>query len=127
MGEIYENETWLQIVFITGIIGGGAAMLAGRAIAETWRPYWQVVLYMLMLGAAVRFVHFALFEATLLSPLSYLADTMFLLLCASAAWRITLAGKMVRQYGWLYERAGPFRWRSRTDLPDSEPPLTAGS
>jgi hypothetical protein len=127
MGELYDNETWLQILFITGIIGGGAAVLAGRAIAETWRPYWQVVLYMLMLGAAVRFVHFALFEATLLSPLSYLADTAFLLACASAAWRMTLAGKMVRQYNWLYERAGPFGWRSRGDIPDDRPPHGAGS
>jgi len=121
MGELYDNETWLQILFITGILGGGAAVLAGRAIAETWRPYWQVVLYMLMLGAAVRFVHFALFEATLLSPLSYLADTAFLLVSASAAWRMTLAGKMVRQYGWLYERAGPFGWRNRADIADEEP------
>ncbi|HWM81497.1 MAG TPA: hypothetical protein VNQ56_05480 [Pseudolabrys sp.] len=127
MGEFYDSETWLQILFITGIIGGGAAVLAGRAIAQTWRPYWQVVLYMLMLGAAVRFVHFALFETTLLSPLSYLADTAFLLLCASAAWRITLVGKMVRQYGWLYERAGLFRWRSRTNAPEGKPPLTARS
>jgi hypothetical protein len=121
MGVLYESETWLQILFITGIVGGGAAILAGRAIAQTWRPYWQVVLYMLMLGAAVRFVHFALFEATLLSPLSYAADTVFLLLCASAAWRITLAGKMVRQYGWLYERAGPFRWRAHAGIPNNDP------
>ena len=49
------------------MIGGGAAWLAGRAIAQTWRPFWQVVVYMLLLGAAVRFVHFALFEADLLS------------------------------------------------------------
>ena len=49
-------------------MGGGAAALAGRAIAQTWRPFWSVMVYMAMLGAAVRFVHFALFEATLLSP-----------------------------------------------------------
>ena len=33
---------------------------------------------MAMLGAAVRFVHFALFEGTLLSPASYVADTLYL-------------------------------------------------
>ena len=61
------------------MIGGGAAFLAGRAIAQTWRPFWHVVIYMAMLGAAVRFVHFALFEGTLLSPASYAADTLYLL------------------------------------------------
>ena len=68
MDGIYANETLLQVVLVTGVIGGGAACLAGRAIAQTWRPFWHVVAYMLLLGAAVRFVHFALFEATLLSP-----------------------------------------------------------
>ena len=33
------------------------------------------VAYTLLLGCAVRFVHFALFEGTLLSPASYGADT----------------------------------------------------
>ena len=33
---------------------------------RTWRPWWHVALYMLLLGAAVRFLHFALFDATLL-------------------------------------------------------------
>lgn len=117
MSGLYANESWPQVLFITVLLGGSAAALAGRAIADTWRPYWHVVLYMLLLGAAVRFVHFALFEANLLSPPSYLVDTLFLLLCASASWRITLAAKMVRQYDWMYERAGPFNWRERSIRP----------
>ena len=122
MSGLYASETWPQVLFITVLIGGGAAALAGRAIAETWRPYWNVVLYMLLLGAAVRFVHFALFEAELLSLPSYLVDTLFLLLCASASWRMTLAAKMVRQYAWMYERAGLFNWRERPDRPDTRHP-----
>ena len=43
---------------------------------------------MALLGAAVRFVHFALFDATLLSPVSYAADTLYLLLLSALAWRI---------------------------------------
>jgi hypothetical protein len=126
MEGLYTTETWPQVAMITVIIGGGAAILAGRAIAQTWRPYWHVVIYMLLLGGAVRFVHFALFEAELLSLPSYLVDTLFLLLCASAAWRMTLAGKMVRQYGWMYERAGPFQWRDRPIKPDPAPQPPAG-
>ena len=56
-------------------MGGGAAWLAGRAIAATWRPWWHVAVYMLVLGVAVRFIHFALFDGTLLSPHYYLVDT----------------------------------------------------
>ena len=113
MDELYGSETLLQIILVTGVIGGGAAFLAGRAIAQTWRPFWSVVVYMLMLGAAVRFVHFALFEATLLSPPSYAADTAYLIVLGAFAWRMTRAGQMATQYYWLYERVGPLNWRER--------------
>ena len=56
MGGLYTGEGWFEIFFVTGIIGGLAAWATGRAIAETWRPYYQLVAYMLLLGAAVRFV-----------------------------------------------------------------------
>ena len=68
MTDLYAEESLLQVLLVTGLIGGGAAFLAGRAIAQTWRPFWHVVVYMALLGGAVRFVHFALFEGTLLSP-----------------------------------------------------------
>ena len=78
MSGLYESESLLQVLLVTGVIGGGAAWLAGRAIATTWRPFWHVVAYTLLLGCAVRFVHFALFEGTLLSAASYAADTVYL-------------------------------------------------
>jgi hypothetical protein len=111
--QLYGSETWLQVLLVTGVIGGGAAFLAGRAIAQTWRPFWHVLVYMMMLGGAVRFVHFALFEATLLSPASYAADTAYLLIVGATAWRITRAAQMATQYYWLYLRTGPFTWRER--------------
>src|ERR1700753_2329013 len=101
MDSLYAEETWLQIALVTGVLGGGAAFLAGRAIAQTWRPFWHVLIYMAMLGAAVRFVHFALFEATLLSPASYAADTLWLILLGALAWRMTRAAQMATQYYWL--------------------------
>jgi hypothetical protein len=120
MEQIYTSESLLQVLLVTGLIGGGAAWLAGRAIAHTWRPFWHVIGYMALLGAAVRFVHFALFEADLLAPLSYAADTAFLLVVGSLGWRITRAAQMVTQYSWLYERSGPFTWRPKTGL-DARP------
>lgn len=125
MGGLYATETFLQVLFVTGIIGGAAAWATGRAIAGTWRPYWQVVTYMLLLGGAVRFVHFALFEGELLSVPSYLADMLYLLAVASLAWRITRARRMVTQYRWLYERTSPLTWRERRTSPEThggEPP-----
>lgn len=115
MGELYATESFPQILMVTGIIGGGAAWLAGRAIARTWRPAWHAVAYMLLLGAAVRFVHFALFEADFLSLPSYAVDTLFFILVGSLSWRFTRASQMVTQYPWLYERSGPLSWRDRQD------------
>jgi hypothetical protein len=124
MYDLYPTETPLQVLFVTGLIGGGAAWLAGRAIAQTWRPFWHVVAYMALLGAAVRFVHFALFDATLLSPESYAADTIYLLLLSALAWRMTRAGQMATQYYWLYERTGPMSWRERAKV--AENPVAPG-
>ena len=53
MDELYAAESLLQIALVTGVLGGGAAFLAGRATAQTWRPFWSLVVYMAMLGAAV--------------------------------------------------------------------------
>ena len=115
MGELYATETWLQILLVTGMLGGGAAWLTGHAIAETWRPYWHVIVYLALLGAAVRFVHFALFEAELLSLPSYAADTVYFIVVGSLAFRVTRTTQMVRQYPWAYERTGPLSWRSRRE------------
>jgi hypothetical protein len=125
--ELYASESLLQVLLVTGVIGGGAAFLAGRAVAQTWRPFWTVLLYMAMLGGAVRFVHFALFEATLLSPASYIVDTLYLIVVSALAWRMTRAAQMATQYYWLYERTSLLTWRSRSpneEIPVGNRPIT---
>jgi hypothetical protein len=125
--ELYASESFLQVLLVTGVIGGGAAFLAGRAVAQTWRPFWTVLLYMAMLGAAIRFVHFALFEATLLSPASYTVDTLYLIAVSALAWRMTRAAQMATQYYWLYERMSLLTWRSRSaseEIPVGNRPIT---
>jgi hypothetical protein len=111
--DLYATESPLQILFVTVLLGGGAAWLTGRAIAQTWRPLWHVIPYTLLLAAAVRFIHFALFEAALLSPASYAVDVVFLVAVACIAFRLTRVTQMVTQYDWLYERAGPLAWRQK--------------
>ena len=60
-GIIYEEDYIGLFLLVSVFMGGGAAWLAGRAIASTWRPWWHVAGYILILGLAVRFIHFALF------------------------------------------------------------------
>ncbi len=127
MGGLYTEESFLQVVMVTGLIGGGAAWLAGRAIARTWRPIRHVIVYMLLLGAAVRFVHFALFEGDLLALPSYLADTLYLIAAGMLSWRITRTNQMVTQYDWIYERASPLTWRERPAKPAEGGGTEAGS
>jgi hypothetical protein len=111
MHRLYAGETILEIVLVTGLIGGGAAWLSGRAIAAAWGSQSRVVLTALLLGAAARFFHFALFEGELLSASSFACDTLFFLVVGLLSWRTTRAGLMVRQYPWLYARTGPLTWR----------------
>jgi len=115
MGESYDlggNGPWV-FVLVTCILGGAAAYLSGRAMAQTWRPFWQLPLYMVGIAAGVRFVHHALFEGPVLSAPSFAVDYVVMVVAASAGYRIVRAGQMAGQYGWLLERAGPFRWRRR--------------
>jgi hypothetical protein len=90
-----------------------AAGMTGQALARNWRPAWQVVPYALLLGGSDRFLLFALFGGALLSATGYAVISLLLLLAAIAAYRRAQAWRMVRQYPWLYERAGWFAWRAR--------------
>jgi hypothetical protein len=110
---LYEEGSFGVFILVTVILGGGAAALAGRAIATTWRPWWQIVAYMLILGAVVRFFHFALFGGTFLSLHYYLVDALICLGFALLGFRAARAAQMVAQYRWLYEPDGTLRWRRK--------------
>jgi hypothetical protein len=110
---LYEEDSFGIFLLVTVILGGGAAWLAGRAVAATWRPWWQVVGYMLILGAGVRFIHFALFGGTLLSVHYYLVDSAVCLVSGSFGFRRTRAAQMVTQYRWINAPAGALGWRRK--------------
>jgi branched-chain amino acid transport system ATP-binding protein len=97
----------------TVVLMGGAGYMTGQAVASTWRPFWQVVAYSLLLGVADRFLVYALFEGALLSVPGLILDTAVILAICSIGYRITRISKIVGQYPWLYERAGYFNLRSR--------------
>jgi ribosomal protein L37E len=111
---LYEESSLGVFLLVSVVLGGGAAALSGRAIAQTWRPWWQIVAYMLILGGAVRFIHFALFGGTLVSLHYYAVDSAVCMACGFLGFRAARSAQMVRQYRWINEPNGPMRWRRKT-------------
>jgi hypothetical protein len=112
-GILYEEPSFFLFALVTVILGGWAAWMTGRAMALTWRAYWQLVLYLIVLAGAVRFIHYALFHGTLLTVQYYVVDAIVLMVIGSLGFRYYRARQMSTQYRWLYERTGPFSWRER--------------
>lgn len=119
-GVLYEENSALIFVLVTVVFGGWLAWMTGRALALTWRSFFQLGLGLLALAAVVRFIHFALFGGTLLSGRYYLVDLLFLIAFGLAGFRATRTTQMTRQYPWLYERTGPLTWRERDRVAGSE-------
>ncbi|MEQ9642678.1 MAG: hypothetical protein RIM84_21820 [Alphaproteobacteria bacterium] len=113
MAQLYGSGGFWVFLLMPVAVLGGAAYLTGQAVAGTWRPAWQVVGYAILLGFTDRFLVFALFEGELLSFVGFVIDTVVLVAIGLLAFRVTRVRKMVSQYPWLYESAGPFAWRRR--------------
>jgi hypothetical protein len=93
------HSAWVFVV-LTVVLGGAAAYATGKAIAETWKPFWHLVWYSVLLAAAVRFFHHALFGETLVSPGGYLSTLAVLGSLAALGYRTARARQMREQYGW---------------------------
>lgn len=113
MEWLYENGLW-SFVFLTVILGGGAAFMSGRNIAQAWKSRGLLTLYCLLLACAVRFLHYALFEGVLLSTKGFAIDLFVMLAAGFLGYRLMRVTQMVTQYRWLYKRSAVFWWESRT-------------
>ncbi|MEO9336381.1 DUF6867 family protein [Mesorhizobium sp. SB112] len=113
-GILYEEASVWQFFFVTCLLGGWAAWMTGRACAQTWRPFYALFVYLLALGLAVRFIHHALFDGTMLTAQFYIVDTIILLVLGTLGFRYTRTNQMVNQYSWLYERATPLSWKPKS-------------
>lgn len=112
-GILYEEPSaWLWIG-VTVIIGGWTAWMTGRGIALAWKPTWLAALAAIPLTLAVRFIHFALFDGTLLSLKYFRVDFAVVLAIVLLAHRYTRTSQMARQYPWIVERTGPLTWREK--------------
>ena len=115
--SLFVEDKLSIFLIMTVIIGGGAAFLAGRALASKWRPIWMPIATCCPLGLALRFLHYALFNGELLSLHYFITDTAVLVAAALLGYQSTRAALMTRQYPWLYERSGPLSWRDRRAAP----------
>jgi len=111
-GVLYEISLF-QFVLVTVVMGGAAAWMTGRAAAITWSSYTTLVVYLLLLAAAVRFIHKAPFGGTLLSLQYYVIDLAVVAIIGFLGYRATRTKQMVGRYGWMFEGSGPFGWRPR--------------
>jgi hypothetical protein len=119
MSLLIEHNFPMFLVLVL-ILGGGAAFLAGRAVASGWQPLSQLIAYMFPFTAGIRFLQYALFNdeklgtPNLTSGYYFITDFVILMLFAWAGYQSTKATKMVGQYPWLYEKTGLFGWRSKS-------------
>jgi hypothetical protein len=109
-GETLQHSLEVYIG-LTLVLGGAASFVMGRSFAENWRPAWTLLLATPALALGVRFLHYALFEEPLLTPMGYLADVVTLLVLGALGFRLARAQAMVTRYYWLYEKTSPFTWR----------------
>ena len=111
-GILYEEPSAWLFVLVTCVLGGGAAWMTGRAYAITWSSPLSLVVALLLLGVATRFIHHAMFAGTMFSLRYYVIDTIVLMIIGFVSFRYRRTWQMATQYYWLYERTGPFTWRS---------------
>jgi hypothetical protein len=107
-----DTDNGLFVFVLLTILGAAAAMATGRALAKGWSSAWLILPAMAALSAAVRFLHFSLFQEDLASAHYYLVTLAVLLIAAGLAYKSMRAQQMATQYSWAYEKAG-LNWRPR--------------
>jgi hypothetical protein len=112
-GILYEEHSAWLFILVTVVMGGAAAWQMGRSIAQTWRPFVVLFGYAVLLTCAVRFIHFALFQGTLLSIQYFAVDYAVVVALAMLGWRKRRAEQMASQYAFSYRTSGPFAWRRK--------------
>lgn len=95
------------------VLFGFFAFMSGQAVARSWQPVSRMVPYAVLLGLGSRFLQYALFEGTLLSPSGFVLEVAWYLVIGGFAHRLTKRRKMINQYPWLYEPSGLLGWRER--------------
>ena len=105
-----DTDNGLTIFVLLTVIGGAAAWSTGRGLAKGWSPIWLIVPGMIVLSAAVHFLHLSLFQEDQASIHHYLVMLAILLGVAWIGYRAKRASQMATQYPWAFEKSG-LSWR----------------
>jgi hypothetical protein len=103
---------FIAFIVLDGL-GAAASYATGRAFAASWSAVAGLVPAVLVLAAAIRFLHYALFLEPLLSLQFYLVDLVVMAVAASFGYRLTRVKQMATQYSWAYVKDG-LGWRPRS-------------
>jgi hypothetical protein len=101
----------LSFVILT-VLGSAAAWAIGSAFAKSWSPLALILPASALLSAAVRFLHFSLFQEKLLSIHFYLIILIITLAVSWISYKLRRADQMATQYSWAFIQAG-LGWRAR--------------
>lgn len=101
---VLDSRGVLIFLGLSVILGGAASYSAGRALAMRWRPLWQGAAAALLIAAAVRFLHYALFGEPLLSLPCYGLDFAAALAFIVGGFKLTRRRQMKQQYGRIFAR-----------------------
>jgi hypothetical protein len=114
-GLFIEDDTGVRYLlrFLVLLVGFWTAWRSGRAAAEGWNGMVTVIIYALLLGVVMRFLHYALFQGPFISAGYYVLDVALLLVFAVAGFRLRRTRQMVQNYYWLYEPTSAFSWKKK--------------
>src|ERR1700721_2370031 len=108
MTLIYGSEPngLASFLLLSLVLAGASSYATGRALALVWQPFWQAILYVVLLTAVERFLHFALFHETLWVGSLWAVDYGLNLAIAVFAYCRTRARQMARHYAFLTAEEG---------------------
>ena len=116
-GILYEEQSIWLFLLVTVCMGGWAAWMTGRAVAITWRPFWQYVAGGCSCSPASCASSTSPCSRARCARCTTISLTrLWFSSSASSAIRYTRANQMTTQYRWLYERTGPLTWREKPPL-----------
>ena len=101
---------WLAFIVLDGL-GAAAASSTGCAFASSWSSRLLIVPAMIVLAAAVHFLHYALFQEAF-SFYYYGVTFVVLLIAAGLGYQTMRVRQMTTQYTWAFEKHG-LTWRAR--------------
>ena len=108
--DVSDDWGWLAFIVLTGL-GAAAATAAGRAFAKSWSPRLLILPAMIVLAAAVHFLHYALFQEDF-SWYYYGVALVILFVAASLGYQTMRVRQMATQYSWAFGKRG-LAWKGR--------------